>query len=182
MEFNIQILKTGDANVFRKIVNAYWRRLNKFAQIYTRDDEVAKELVQDTFLSLWDKRESLKDDTKLIPYLMVVLRNKCINHLKQVKIETESIDNIETEAVYKITNLLVLEDEVSTILDTDDLYKIIKDAIALLPEKTRMIFQLSRKEHLSNKEISEKLNISIKTVEFHITKTLQHLRKHLPKD
>lgn len=182
MEYNIELLKKGDEHVFEQIVHSYWKRLNKFAQIYVRDNEIAKELVQDTFLSLWHKRDNLDNNTKLIPYLMVILRNKCINHLKLTKIETMSIDEIDTETIYKKANLHVLEDDASTILEAEDLHRVIESTIDSLPEKTKTIFRLSRIENLSNKEIAERMNLSVKTIEFHITKSLQHLRTHLAKD
>ncbi|MDR0348849.1 MAG: RNA polymerase sigma-70 factor [Tannerella sp.] len=182
MEFDTKLLKKGDESIFNQIVNSYWKRLNKFAQIYTRDNEVAKELVQDTFLSLWNHRKNLENNTKLISFLMIILRNKCLNHLKQIRIETMSIDEIDAETIYKKANRYVLEDDASTLLEAEDLHRIIENTINSLPEKTKNIFQLSRIENLSNKKIAERMNLSVKTVEFHITKSLQHLRIHLPKD
>lgn len=182
MNLEVQLLKNGDQRTFSGIVNSCWGRFNKFAQIYTSDEEVAKELVQDTFLSLWDNREKLSDDTAFIPFLMVILRNKCLNYLKQKKVETLSIDELSLEMIYYRANIHVIENEASTLLDAEDLHWIINRAMNQLPDKTKEIFRLSRYEGLSNKEIAEQLNVSIKTIEFHITKSLQHLRKNVPKE
>ena len=176
------LLKKGNQTVFRQIVNTYWGRLNKFAQIYTCNEEAAKELVQDTFLSLWENRAKLDDDTKFVPYLMVILRNKCLNYLKQTKVEMMPIHDLSNEMIYQRANIYAIENEASALLEVEDLHKMINKAINTLPDKTREIFELSRTKGLSNKEIAAQLNKSVKTVEFHITKTLQHIKKHLPKD
>lgn len=179
MDINIKHLKNGNELVFNKIIQAYWPRLKKFADIYTLDEEVSKELVQDTFLVLWNKRKELKDDTCLISFLMVVCRNKCLNYLAQKKYEISRLDELNEEYIYTKANQYVLEDSTSDILETKDLEKAIQNALEKLPAKTKEIFLMSRYDNKKNKEIAESLNISIKTVEFHINKALQILKQIL---
>ena len=78
-------------------------------------------------------------------------------------------------------HLYTLEDDASRLLEKKDLQLIISKAMESLPEKTRAIFEMSRIQGIKNKEIADKYGLSVKTIEFHITKTLQHLRKNLPK-
>lgn len=179
MDINIKHLKDGNELVFNQIIQAYWPRLKKFAVIYTQDEEVAKELVQDTFLALWNKRKELKDDTSLITFLMVVCRNKCLNYLAQKKHEISRLDELDEEYIYLKANQYVLEDSTSDILETKDLEKAIRNALDKLPPKTKEIFLMSRFDNKKNKEIAESLDISIKTVEFHINKALQILKQTL---
>ena len=80
MNLIIKQLQDGNEKVFEQIVREYWPRMFKFALIYTQNNETSQELVQDTFLVLWNNRAVLKDNTNLITYLMVVLRNKCLNY------------------------------------------------------------------------------------------------------
>lgn len=182
MNLIIKQLQDGNEKVFEQIVREYWPRMFKFALIYTQNNETSQELVQDTFLVLWNNRVILKDNTNLITYLMVVLRNKCLNLLEQARIRQLYIEEIDDETIYQRANLYVLQDEASQIVESEDLHKAIERALSKLPEKTREVFMLSRYDGLKNQQIAETKNISQKTVEYHISKALQILKEELPQD
>ncbi len=182
MNLIIKQLQDGNEKVFEQIVREYWPRMFKFALIYTQNNETSQELVQDTFLVLWNNRAILKDNTNLITYLMVVLRNKCLNLLEQTRIRQLYIEEIDDETIYQRANLYVLQDEASQIVESEDLHKAIERALSKLPEKTREVFMLSRYDGLKNQQIAETKNISQKTVEYHISKALQILKEELPQD
>ena len=182
MNLIIKQLQDGNEKVFEQIVREYWPRMFKFALIYTQNNETSQELVQDTFLVLWNNRAILKDNTNLITYLMVVLRNKCLNFLEQTRIRQLYIEEIDDETIYQRANLYVLHDEASQIVESEDLHKAIERALSKLPEKTREVFMLSRYDGLKNQQIAETKNISQKTVEYHISKALQILKEELPQD
>lgn len=168
--------------MFEQIVREYWPRMFKFALIYTQNNETSQELVQDTFLVLWNNRAILKNNTNLITYLMVVLRNKCLNLLEQTRIRQLYIEEIDDETIYQRANLYVLHDEASQIVESEDLHKAIERTLSKLPEKTREVFMLSRYDGLKNQQIAETKNISQKTVEYHISKALQILKEELPQE
>ena len=182
MNLIIKQLQDGNEKVFEQIVREYWPRMFKFALIYTQNNETSQELVQDTFLVLWNNRAILKDNTNLITYLMVVLRNKCLNLLEQTRIRQLYIEEIDDETIYQRANLYVLHDEASQIVESEDLHKAIERALSKLPDKTREIFMLSRYDGLKNQQIAETKNISQKTVEYHISKALQILKEELPQE
>ena len=182
MNLIIKQLQGGNEKVFEQIVREYWPRMFKFALIYTQNNETSQELVQDTFLVLWNNRAILKDNTNLITYLMVVLRNKCLNLLEQNRIRQLYIEEIDDETIYQRANLYVLHDEASQIVESEDLHKAIERTLSKLPEKTREVFMLSRYDGLKNQQIAETKNISQKTVEYHISKALQILKEELPQD
>lgn len=182
MNLIIKQLQDGNEKVFEQIVREYWPRMFKFALIYTQNNETSQELVQDTFLVLWNNRAILKDNTNLITYLMVVLRNKCLNLLEQARIRQLYIEEIDDETIYQRANLYVLQDEASQIVESEDLHKAIERALSKLPDKTREIFMLSRYDGLKNQQIAETKNISQKTVEYHISKALQILKEELPQE
>lgn len=182
MNLIIKQLQDGNEKVFEQIVREYWPRMFKFALIYTQNNETSQELVQDTFLVLWNNRAVLNDNTNLITYLMVVLRNKCLNLLEQTRIRQLYIEEIDDETIYQRANLYVLQDEASQIVESEDLHKAIERALSKLPEKTREVFMLSRYDGLKNQQIAETKNISQKTVEYHISKALQILKEELPQD
>ena len=182
MNLIIKQLQDGNEKVFEQIVREYWPRMFKFALIYTQNNETSQELVQDAFLVLWNNRAILKDNTNLITYLMVVLRNKCLNLLEQTRIRQLYIEEIDDETIYQRANLYVLQDEASQIVESEDLHKAIERALSKLPEKTREVFMLSRYDGLKNQQIAETKNISQKTVEYHISKALQILKEELPQE
>ena len=182
MNLIIKQLQDGNEKVFEQIVREYWPRMFKFALIYTQNNETSQELVQDTFLVLWNNRAILKDNTNLITYLMVVLRNKCLNLLEQTRIRQLYIEEIDDETIYQRANLYVLQDEASQIVESEDLHKAIERALSKLPDKTREIFMLSRYDGLKNQQIAETKNISQTTVDYHISKALQILKEERHQD
>ena len=180
MEYNLLLLQGGDEKEFRKIVSDFWVRLYKFASIYTMNDEVAKEITQDTLMSLWSSKENLLSNTNIGTYLSVINRNKCLDYLRKKQIEHLSIDDCSSgDAIYTDVNINSLSSSSLDLLISKDLEKSFHDTLNKLPKKTRDIFVLSRSDGLKNKEIAVQLNISIKTVEFHLNKSLTFLRKEL---
>ena len=156
MDVDLRLLKEGNEHVFRQIVQSCEGRLNRFAMIYTQNRAVSEEIVSDTFLSLWINRHSLDENTRLIPYLTVILRNKCINYLRSFRHKFVSIDEMDIGAMYMKAHLYTLEDDASGLLEEEDLRLIISKAMESLPEKTRAIFEMSRIQGIKNKEIADK--------------------------
>ena len=143
-----------------------------FAQKYVKDFETAKEIAQDAFISLWEKRETIDMDRAVKSYLTTVIHNKCTNYLRDNRKFDQYILNIENLAdipEYEGADTMV-EGELKTKID---------DAISELPEKCREIFMMSRYENLKYQEIADKLDISVKTVETQMSKALQHMRFRL---
>lgn len=182
MNITVQQLRNSDERVFKNVVETYWTRLHKFAKVYVIDGEIAKEIAQDTLLVLWRKRKDLDDDTCIINYLMVICRNKCLTYLRSLQLETIDINDLNESATYQRSNIYVLEDESLEILITKDLTRAIESSLSKLSSRTKEIFLMSRREGLKNREIAERQNINIKTVEFHINKALIQLRHDLSKD
>lgn len=180
--YPIQQLRQGNEKAFEQIVESYWPRIHAFANIYILDKEVAKEIVQDIFLALWDQRGSLSNETCLITYLMVVGRNKCLNYLKSLQYDTVPIDELSENAVYQRSNIYALEDDSLEILMAKELTNAISSSLEKLPDRTQEIFMMSRYNGLKNKEIADQLGISTKSVEYHITSALKQLRSDLAKD
>jgi len=140
-----------------------------FAQKYVKDFETAKEIVQDAFISVWEKRDTIDMSRPVKSYLTMVIHNKCTNYLRDNRKFDQNILDIE--------NLLnVPEYESSDSLVADELKVSIDSAISELPEKCREIFVMNRYESLKYNEIAEKLQISVKTVETQMSKALQHMR------
>jgi RNA polymerase sigma-70 factor (ECF subfamily) len=145
--------------------------LCKFAAGYVKDDEAAKEIVQDSFVTLWEKRDSIDLSKPVKSYLSTTVRNKCLNYLrdhKKFSTDLLALEHLTYETVYETDHLV-----------ESDIRDQIAAAIAELPERCREIFVLSRFQHLKYQQIADQLRISVKTVETQMSKALQHMRTRL---
>ncbi len=163
-------IKHGDKKAFEDTFHAYYSALCGFAMRFVRDPDEAEEVVQDTFVRIWQKREQISINHSLKSYLFQSVRNSCLNTLKhQVVVREYESD----QQMYALR-----EDMVDSVV-TDELESKIKATIGLLPPERKKIFLMSRDEGLRYAEIAEKLNISVKTVENQIGRALKFLREEL---
>jgi len=154
------------------LFRTYYQPLCKYAYTFLQDKEDAEEIVQSTFLMVWEKRESLAIRAAVKPYLYAMVRNACLNVIKHEKIKQKYVG----EEVALATRS---QDSVSHAIASNELEYRIKMAMEELPEQCRMVFKLSRFEELKYAEIARQLNISIKTVENHMGKALKIMREQL---
>ena len=176
LEINITSLKKGDKKAFEEIYNEFFGVHYHLCLQYIHNEKAAEEIVQDTFLKLWEIRNTLNDQINIRSFLYTITKNNCLNYLRNQKISMKHIENMKYmemqfnyEALEKLGNYLQFE----------ELRSKIEEAIAQLPAELVETFQLSRFEELSYKVIAEKQNISIKTVEARISKALRILRVEL---
>ena len=133
---------------------------------------MAKEIVQDSFINLWDKRQNIDISKPVKTYLTTSIRNKCLNYLRDTK-------KFNTEIILSDVLFQEVDFEQSDKLIEKELSNRINSVIDELPEKCKEIFLLNRFENLKYKEIAKKKDISIKTVESQMSKALKHLRERL---
>lgn len=162
----------GDITAFEMLFRTYYQPLCHYAYSFLQDKEDAEEIVQSTFLMVWEKRETLAIRTSVKPYLYAMVRNACLNAIKHEKIK-------QRYAGEEIALAARSHDAVSQAVASNELEHRIKAAMDVLPEQCRMVFKLSRFEELKYAEIAEQLNISIKTVENHMGKALKIMREQL---
>lgn len=164
----LNLIREGDKLAFRHLFEMHFTPLCRFMHLYVRETSIVEELALDIFTYVWENRKTIQIQLSLKSYLFQAAKNKCLNTLRQKKL-TVSLDDTELDVAE--TNVMSLE--------TDELYQLIQEAIMALPDKCRDVFQLSRTENLSNKEIASQLNISVKTVEAQITKALKRIKEFL---
>lgn len=164
---------------FKELFFTYHGRLVLFANKFTYDIQAAQDLVQDAFLKLWEKTEDLSSVESPKAYLFQAVRNSCINYQRHLNIKKSATE----ELVSKLNSV-----EKSAYFDPDDpLHSLLEkeieekvdELVTSMPEKCRQVFTMSRREYLKNKQIAEKLGISVKMVEKHISKALSILRAGL---
>ena len=143
-----------------------------YAKKYIDDIDQAEEIVQDMFFNFWQKRYQVDINISLEAYLFRSVRNSCLNYLKHLKVREEHRLATNHELKRK-------EQEVHDNVVALELQERINDVIEQLPAERKKIFKMSRYEELKYKEIAEKLNLSVKTVEAQMSKALKFLRLHL---
>lgn len=161
--------KAGDESAFEIIFKTHYSLLLKLALFYLENKEEAEELVQDIFYQLWQERQKIEIQKTLKGYLLLSVKNRCLNKLRK----PTALVPIEEDDEFSSWH------EADSELNLKEAQKTISDALARLPEQCRIIFLMHRQEGLSYKEIAELLNIAPKTVENQIGKALKLLRADL---
>ncbi len=164
------LLKSGNEAAFIEIYNRYWDKLFAVAYNRLRNEQEAEEAVQDIFVSIWQRRETLELQHSIATYLSVAVKYRVITRLAQMRKKQQTPLEYASEPGKETTAEWISEKELRTQLDQH---------VNALPEKCRIVFKLSREEGLTNVQIARQLDISEKTVEGHITKALHTLRSSL---
>ncbi len=165
---------SDDEIAFELLFRRYYVRLCGFANKFIANKTESEEIVQEVFLSIWNKRDKLKLDNEIRPYLFKSIQNLCFNFLEHKKV----VDNYYSviEVVYK--NQAEEFNAYESVLYTE-LQTKVDLAIESLPDQCRKIFQMSRADGLKYNEIAEKLGISVKTVETQMSRALSKLKVEL---
>ncbi len=166
-------LKNGDSAAFKSIYDLFWADLYKYAYNIIRNREVCEEIVQETFLCLWNKKHELQITTSLRAYLFTAVKFQTLSQIRALKVRSSYAESFSSFATTSTDNSN--EENISF----SDLKKHLEIEIAKLPEKCQLIFRMSRNEHQSIQNISDVLNLSHKTVENQLSKALKHLRSSL---
>ncbi len=152
---------------FEEIYNRYWDKLYTAAYKRVQLKEVSEELVQDLFTSLWVNRNKVDIRTSLASYLFTSIKYLVLNYMQKEMVRSNYRESLSGNRIDNSTEETVL---------LNDLALNINAAVEQLPDKCKSVFELSRKEYKSNKEIAAELGISEKTVENQLTKALKRLR------
>lgn len=174
----LENLKKGDSKAFESVFKFWYEPLVNFADEYISDLESARNIVQTIFMKLWEKHVLVDPESNLKAYLYMATRNACMSHIRHLKVESsyfrKTAQNIENLQL----NYEALEELRIDQIDFSTLEKLIQDTIDSLPDRCREVFLLSRVHDMKNREIAEKLNISVKAVEANMTRALTKLREN----
>jgi RNA polymerase sigma-70 factor (ECF subfamily) len=162
---------------FSTIYMSFYPQLVRFATVFVVFEEDAENIIQDLFVGLWEKKDSLNHVENINAYMYKLTKNKCLDHLKHKMVKERFIANTqsyyEQEISLKMQSLECFDIELAS---EERVEMVVSKAISALPPKCREIFILSRHDGLKYKEISEKLNISVNTVETQMCIALKKLR------
>ncbi len=170
-------IKAGSADVFRSVYRAEYNNLVYFVNSYTKNRLDAEDLVQETMLAMWENRESLDPDRNVRSYLYTIARNKSLNYLRDNAKRLKGSSLEESENL--ISSLALSSPSVEEEINALELQEFIDRIYLSLPEKVVNTFRMSRHDGFTYNEIAEKLGITTKVVEYHISITLKALRLRL---
>jgi len=159
-------LKNGDILAYNELFEKNYSRLFNYILKLSNNREVTKDVLQESFMKLWEKRELINSNFSIENYLFKICHNEFLLHIRQTNKERSLLDELKFEIAYD----LYTENESSRI-------DRIKENIDKLPKRTKEAFVLSKYENLKYKEIAIQMGISIKTVEKHISKALKFLKE-----
>lgn len=170
----VQRLIEGDEDAFCELYAAYKNRLIFFAMRFLKSREYAEDIFQDAFTVIWQGRRFINPDASFSSYLYTIVRNRILNQLRDLKNQTKLKEQILEQAVdySNDTNNSIL---------VNDLRGLIARAMQQLTARQREIFEMSREQDMSHREIAEALGISVYTVQEHISTSLRVLRTYLEK-
>jgi len=162
---------------FEKIYSRFFSFFFQIAAHFLHHEEDAKEVVQEAFIKLWEKDIYQKSEQEIKNYLFIIIKNRCLNLLRDRR---KSLQHIAGHGYLAVSvSYKILEATGEDILLSAELSQKIQLAISGLTPQCRDVFTLSRIEGLSNKEIAEKLEISVKAVEANMTRALKKMREEL---
>ena len=145
-------IKRGNKNAFKKLFDDYFPILCVFSFHYVEDKEVCKDIVQESFLSYWERKENFDDLLKVKSFLYTVTRNKCLNHLKHEQLDISHL--VEQEDTDSDHETIIIEQET---------YRLVRKAVEELPSQMKKVILYSM-QGLKKQEIAEKMKISEGTV------------------
>ena len=164
----------GDEEAFCELYAAYKNRLIYFAMRFLKSRDYAEDVFQDAFTVIWQGRRFINPDTSFSSYLYTIVRNRILNQLRNLEKEENLRDYILSQAVD-------YSDDTRQHILANDLRNLISSAMHQLTDRQREIFEMSRAEQMSHREIAEALGISVNTVQEHISSSLRILRSYLKK-
>lgn len=168
-------------NSFNDLYTSYYKKSFLFAKSYVHDDLAAEDIASESLIRLWERLKAGDvEERYVLPLLLTILKNKSLDYLKHEEVKRNAFEamadwqrqelSIRTSALEACNPDEIFSDEVE---------KIVSTTLTALSEQTRRAFALSRFENKSNKEIAEEMGISVKGVEYHISKALKTLRAAL---
>lgn len=165
-------MANDDKKALEELFNYYYPRLYNFSKMFLKLEEGIDDILQEVFIKIWNNRSNIRNSSSFNPFIFTITRNLLLNELRKQLNNQKLKDKVQKLSIAEEYNSFEK-------LEYSELQGIVDQIIDKLPEKQQQVFILSRTHGLSHKEISEKLNISVKTVEYHITQSTSSIKSKL---
>lgn len=169
------LVKLDDQKALEQLFSIYFSRLNDFALKVIKNDGISQDIVQEVFVKIWEKRESI-ESLNIEGFLFRLVRNRCIDYIKHLKIINSRMEEINISAKYEELYRIDFIGNEPYLLIEKELQQKIEETIQSLPDRCREVLLLSRIKGLKNREIADQLGINIKNVERHLQRALKSFK------
>ncbi len=175
-------LKKGNPKAYREVFRFLYPRLKAYCNLFIGNESEVEDIIQEVFITLWEKRRSIKTEKSVEAWIFVMLRNRCLNHLKKNRLEQEDfeVNNLKIKDLQYLYQLDFMNKEEKSL--EEKLIDSLKFAIDGLPLKMRKVLVECKIKGRQQKVVAEEMGISLKMVEKHIAAAKKHLRKKLLKE
>ena len=158
-----------DEKAFEKLFSLFYPSLSVYARRYIEEQSVREDIVQDVFVMLWESRKKLAIKTSIRSYLILSVRNHCLNYLKKEGLSRQYQEFISAEESSNDNDVYLLS----------ELYNLFEKALSKLPETYRIVFEMHRLEEKNYDEIAKELNISVRTAKRYKSQVVEVLKEEL---
>jgi RNA polymerase sigma-70 factor (ECF subfamily) len=172
-------LKEGNPSAYEELFKQTFPRMLGYCKLFVHDQSQANDLVQECFIKLWEKHSSINATQSVESLLFVMLRNRCLNYLRDQKIHLseKNINLVEENELQHLFQLdLMGREEISL---EEQLMIAIRESVDKLPAKRKIVFVKSKIEGKKNKEVADELAISVKAVEKHLHQAKEQIRQEM---
>ncbi len=175
-------LKEGDQRAYGMLIRLYFQSLTLYAKSILNDFEQSKDIVQETFMKLWNNREGIQVNVSLKSYLYRTVHNACIDHLRKLR-SAGNLNAVSYDDMQFRIQVFEIKEEHSffDILFSEEYEEVLQKEIDQLPDQCKEIFLLCRYEQLTYAEIAKKLSVSVSTVKTQMSRAIQRLGSELKK-
>ena len=163
--------RSGSEAAFNVLFRRHFNKLYQFSLKVVKDQAVAESLVLDLMLSLWQKSDQLEQGTDIAPYLFTAIKNRVFNHIRKKYLETVPLE--------ELTNHCLTAVSADGELEAHELASVYQSIVEQLSPQRKKVFQMSREQDMTHKEIATELQLSVNTVENHISASIRFLRQNL---
>ena len=174
-QLNIR-LKEGNPSAYEELFKQIFPRMIGYCRLFVHDQAQSNDLVQECFVKLWEKRSTIKPSQSVENLLFVMLRNRCLNYLRDQKMQMgdQKIGNLGENDLQHLYQIDFSGKEEKTL--EENLIDAIRQSIEKLPEKRKLVFTKAKIEGKKNREIADELGISVKAVEKHLHQAKEQIR------
>jgi RNA polymerase sigma-70 factor (ECF subfamily) len=171
-------IQDGNSSVYKYVFQQYYRSLCLYAQTIVKFPHLAEELVQETFLKIWENHSQINIQVSLKSYLYHCVHNNCINFIKKEKVNTKQTETwIKEVLLHAEIALMNYSEDILDKIISEELEEYLQTNIRELPAQCKEIFEMSREQHLTYPEIATKLGLSINTVKTQMFRALDKLKE-----